>query len=131
MRVIIAHTIEHVRAALAASRGKPVILQSAPDAVHYAGSLYLLRMFEQARQEHPDAEAIFILDCRDAGATAIEAMRAGHKHIRPSEAKIADIARNHGVTVHDGPYEALDLHTVRDTKDACIKWLEGAHESDG
>ncbi len=104
--------------------GKPVILQSAPDGIFYAGSLYLLHMFEQAQKQFPTTEATFILDCDGAGAEAIAAMSAGHKHIRSDDTKIRDIAAQHGVTVHSEPYEALDLPQAGDTKDACKQWLE-------
>lgn len=127
-RVIIIHTLEHALAVLKAAGKQPIILQSAPDAIYYAGGLYLLKLFEQACKAYPKAKAIFILDCGDAGAEAIAAMQSGHKHIRSSAApkirtKLADIAAQHNVAFYDGAYEALDLHKVRDTTNACKTWL--------
>jgi len=124
-RVIIVHTLEHAKMALkaAAELNKPVTLQSAPDAIFYAGSLYLWQMFEQAKIYHPGVSAQFILDCGDAGAEAIAAIGIGHKHIRVHDPKLQDIAKQHGVQVHSEPYEALDLLYTRDTKAACTQWL--------
>ena len=97
---IIVHTIDDVRAALQADPS--ACLQSAPDAIFYAGGLYLLTMFRQAKAEFPGSDAIFILDCADASAEALAAMRMGHSHIRsaatePLRAKLSDIAQQSGV----------------------------------
>ena len=102
---IIVHTIDDVRAALQ-NATTPVTLQTAPDAIFYAGSLYLLLMFQSAKAEFPDTEAILILDCSDAGAEAISAMQMGHTHIRSSAAeplrtKLRDIARQLNVIMVD------------------------------
>lgn len=130
MRPVVVHTLEQAHAALeaAAELKQSIVLQSAPDAIFYAGGLYLFHMFKQARAACPKAKAIFILDCADAGAEAIAAMQTGHTHIRSSAApelrkKLADIAAQHGVTLYTGNDEALDLAKVRDTKNACKHWL--------
>lgn len=131
MRVIIIHNLEQAVAALnvAVKMKTPVVLQSAPEAIFYAGALYLLKLFEQAQKAQPKADAIFILNCGDARAEAISAMQLGHKHIRSNadpelREKLADIAAQHGVTFHTGPYEALDLLGVRHSEKACREWLE-------
>jgi hypothetical protein len=131
MRVIVIHTLEHAITALevAAECKKPATLQSAPDAIFYAGGLYLLKLFEQAKKACPDAQATFILNCGEARAEAVSAMQMGHKHIRSNAApdlreKLADIAKQHNVTFHTGPYEALDLVQASDTKTACRDWLQ-------
>lgn len=130
MRVLIVHTHEQVVQALevATERDASITLQSAPDAVFYAGALYLLHMFNNALADFPRARAHFILDCSDAGAEAIAAMQIGHTHIRSSaapglRAKLADIARARQVTFIDGPYEALDLRGQHDEKGACRRFL--------
>jgi len=130
-RVIIVHTLAQAMGACetAAALQTPLTLQSAPDAIFYAGSLYLLQLFAQAQAAFPGVKITCILDCSDAGAEAISAMQIGHKHLRSSAApeikvKLADIAEQMGVMLHDNPYEALDLLTAPDTKDACKKWLE-------
>jgi len=106
-KIVIVHTIDDVRAALRSAQG-PITLQSAPDAIFYAGSLYLLTMFQQAKAEFPDVGAIFILDCGDAGAETISAMQIGHTHIRtsapqPLRAKLSDIAKQLDVTIFAQP----------------------------
>ncbi len=125
--MIIVHTLEHAKAALqtADQLGKPVALQSAPDAIFYAGSLYLLHLFDEAKRKYPKMETTCIVDCTDAEAEAIAAMQTGHTHIRivNSARKALDIAAQYGITVHTGRYEALDLLTVKDTKVACKRWL--------
>ncbi|MDE3015790.1 MAG: hypothetical protein KGI29_02575 [Pseudomonadota bacterium] len=132
-RVIIVHTIEHVESALAAAAesGKPVILQSAPEAIFYAGSLYLLHMYGQAKKYHPGVSSRFILDCGDAGAEAVAALQLGHMFLRSSappeiREKLADIAGQIGAELISGEYEALDLLPYEDTKDLCIQWLKEA-----
>jgi len=101
--VTIIHTIDDVRTALQNAK-TPVTLQTAPDAIFYAGSLYLLMMFQNAKAEFPDVQATFILDCGDAGAEAVSAMQMGHTHIRstapePLLVKLKDIARQLGVCI--------------------------------
>jgi len=137
LRVVVVHTLEQAAAALAiaAELEKSIVLQSAPDAIFYAGALYLLKLFEQAQKSQPKAKAIFILNCGDARAEAISAMRMGHKHIRSNAApelreKLASIAESHGITLHTGPYEALDLLNVRNVKKACRDWLANVVETD-
>lgn len=127
MRVVVVHTLEQAANALAAADDLklPLTLQSAPDAVLYAGPLYLKHMFEAAQKLYPRAKAQFILDCESAQAEAIAAMEAGHGVLRIGKnPKLSAIAKGAGVTVVDAPYEALDLQHVRNTKDACKKWLK-------
>lgn len=127
MRVIVVHTLEDALAALeaAAELGKPVTLQSAPDALFYAGGLYLLHLFSEARKAYPDVDATCIIDCDGAGAETLQAMQTGHAHLRIAEPdnRIQDIAAQYGIKVHSGPYEALDLLEAGDTKSACKHWL--------
>ena len=89
---VIIHTLDDALAALGIGAA---ILQTAPGAASYTGSLYFLKLFDQARNNFPDA--IFILDCADQRAEAIAAMQMGHRHVRVSVsdavfAKLADIA---------------------------------------
>lgn len=128
--MVIVHMFEHVVDALEVAQklNIPVTLQSAPDAIHYAGALYLLHMFEQAHKHFPEVSARFIVDCGDTGAEAVAAMQVGHKHLRSHAnpellEKLTDIAGQHGVQVHTQPYESLDLLNVQDCKTACEKWL--------
>lgn len=100
----IVHNLEQAREALkeAAESSENVTLQTAPDAIFYAGSLYLLNMFRQAQEAYPQVKATFILDCGDAGAEVIVAIQQGHKHIKSSapleiREKLREIATEHGV----------------------------------
>lgn len=128
-RVIIVHTLEDAFAALeaAAELNAPVTLQSAPDALSYAGSLYLLHLFAEAKKAFPKTDAVCIADCGGDEADALQAMQAGHENIRLEnrETRIADIAAQYGIKVHTGPYEALDLGKAGNTKEACKHWLSG------
>lgn len=131
MRTVIVHSAEHVQSALAAAEvcKSSITLQSAPDAIFYAGPACLMSMFEAAREQYPDIAATFIIDCGNGHAEAIEALSVGHRHIRSSatddiKVKLAAIAAENGVGFYDGPYEALDLHAIRGTKDAIIAWLK-------
>ncbi len=131
MRVVIVHTVEHALTALAAAAEKnaPVILQSGRDAIFYAGSLYLLHMFEAACKAYPGVRATCIVDCADASGEAIAAMQMGHKHMRSSapeelRAKLADIAQENGIAFYTGEFEALDLLHARDAGKACRDWLK-------
>lgn len=86
----------------AALQGEAVTLQNAPDSIFYAGSLYFLKMFEQASALFPQVRAEFILDCSDAGAEVIAAMQDGHKNIKSSarpeiREKLKAIAQGHDV----------------------------------
>jgi hypothetical protein len=129
--VIIVHTLEHAVASLraAAALNIPVTLQSAPDAIHYAGSLYLFNMFGQACEQVPEAKAAFILDCGDSGAEVIGALQAGHRAIRTNAkptlaTKLADIAGQYGAHLYNAPYDCIDLHHERDIEVACRNWLQ-------
>ncbi len=131
MRLIIVHTLDHALCALAAAKklDMPVILQSAPDAIFYAGSLYLLHMFAEAKAAHPAARATCILDCADAHAEAVAAMQMGHTHIRsnasqPVLAKLTSIAQKNKIILYTEPFTALDLRYARDPEQACENWLE-------
>jgi hypothetical protein len=131
MRVTIVHTIEHALTALeaAAETNTSIILQSAPDAIFYAGSLYLLHMFEEARRHYPDVRATCIIDCADASGEAIAAMQMGHRHMRssaPDELRdqLAGIARENDIAFYTEPFEALDLLYARDPRKACREWLK-------
>jgi fructose/tagatose bisphosphate aldolase len=104
--IVIVHTIEQTKSALkeATESGANIVLQSAPDAIFYAGSLYLLNMFRHAQEDYPQAKAIFILDCGDARAETIIAMQNGHKNIKSSalyeiRAKLKAIATEYGVNL--------------------------------
>ncbi len=130
-RVIVVHTLEHALVALETAQelNLPVTIQSPPDAIFYAGSLYFLHLFMQAQQAFPAVPTRFILDCADTGAEAVGALELGHRAIRSSaaeelRAKLRDIATGCGGELLEGPYEALDLLRLTDTKGACVQWFK-------
>ncbi len=101
---IIIHTLDQAKQALegAEKSGAEITLQSAPDAIFYAGSKYLLNMFRQAQEAYPHVKAMFILDTGDARAEVISAIQDGHKNIKSSakpeiRAKLKSIAEQNGV----------------------------------
>ncbi len=130
-RVIIAHTLVHMREAFAAAHTLHtlLVLQTATGALRFAGAQYLLTMFQKAQAEFPAVRAVLILNCDDAGAETVSAMRIGHTHIRSSapeilKAKLADIAQQLGVVMVEGVFEALDLRYTYKPAEACEKWLK-------
>ncbi len=87
---------------IADKNGESIVLQTTPDAIYYAGSLYVLDIFKKAQAAYPSVKAEFIFDCGDAGAEVIGAMQDGHKTIKSSahpeiRAKLKSIARQYGV----------------------------------
>lgn len=101
---IIIQTLDEAITALktASETGESITLQSPPDAIYYAGSLYYLNIFKQAQAAYPQVKADFIFDCGDAGAEVIAAIQDGHKTIKSSakpeiSAKLKAIAAEHGV----------------------------------
>lgn len=129
-RVIIAHTFAHMRDAFAAAQDvqAALVLQTATGALRFAGAQYLLTMYEKAHALYPQVEAKLVLNCDDAGAETVSAMRVGHKYLRSDapeglKAKLVDIAGQLGVVMVEGEYAALDLRYTYDVSDACKKWL--------
>lgn len=123
MRAVIVYTLEEALAALAADEA---VLQSAPSAVEYAGSLYLLHLFAEAKKAYPRSKAIFIVDCGGGEAEALQAMQTGHKHLRMlnPKSRIREIAKARGIKIYSSAYEALDLSQARNTKDGGEKSCE-------
>jgi hypothetical protein len=101
---MIIRTLAEAMAAMkaASESAESVILETPPDAIYYAGSLYILDIFKKAQTAYPHVKAEFIFDCGDAGAEVIAAMQDGHKTIKSSakpetRAKLKAIALGHGV----------------------------------
>jgi hypothetical protein len=130
-RAIITHTLDHARHALhaAAESGCSVTLQSAPDAAHSAGSLYLKAMVDAACEEYPGVECQLIVDCGDDAMTAFQALRCGHTKLlvhlnKDAEIRLRAIASSRHATLEDNGGETLDLATCRDAYGACSAWLQ-------
>ena len=103
-RTIIIQTLEEALTALgqASESGEAITMQSPPDAIFYAGSLYYLNLFNKAKEEYPQVKASFVFDCGDAGAEVIAAIQDGHKTIKSNakpkvREKLKAIAQAHGV----------------------------------
>ncbi len=132
-RAITVHNLDHACCALMAAVecGVPVTLLSPPHGAGYLGAGYFLSLIEQASAEHPDAEAIWILDCGDAPGLALGALRLGCGVIRftgppPVRKKIADIAAQSNAAIDNRKYPPLDLLAVDDALTAARAWLGGS-----
>jgi len=133
-RVIVIHSLQHARAALAAAVQCriAVTLLSAEGAAGNAGPLWFVELVKAAEEEFPNAKFSAILDCGDAPGYALAALRAGCKSIcfrgKPAvAAKIKAIARHYGATLCTGKTansgKALDLSGQTDPVTACRRWL--------
>ncbi len=136
-RVVIFHSLEHARAALAAAGEArvPLVLRTAPGAAAYAGVGYLKAIVARARAEAPDVAASAEIDCGEDPGLALAALRAGWTALRLAgradvRRKIAEIAEAQGARlVADEPGAAvLDLLDARDPVAACRAFFEPARE---
>ena len=105
-RVIVFHTLDHARAALAATleADVAVTLRSAPGAAAYAGAGYLKAIADAAAKSQPDARVSWVIDCGADAGTALGALRIGWKKLRFSgpdslREKLADMAAQQDATV--------------------------------
>ena len=128
-RIILFNSLDHARAAVAASseRDVPFILQSAPGAAAYAGVGFLKAVVDQAAGDG-DIEAV--IDCGEDAGTALAALRAGWARVvfsGPADMleKLADIAAQQDARVvgPDTEATALDLLDVADPLAACRDFL--------
>ena len=106
------HGLDHVRIALAA--GLPVTLLSAPGAGRYAGALWWQGVLEAGRREAGAGAGADLLDCADAAAHALDAMRIGLRGLvlyptAPGWERVAAIAARDGVTLLPERPPSLDL----------------------
>ncbi|MHA1572010.1 MAG: hypothetical protein ACTSWM_09320, partial [Alphaproteobacteria bacterium] len=108
--------------------GVALLILTAPGAVSYAGSLYLLKLVENARIAVDSSPARVVIDCSDATGYALGALRAGWRDIMVdgSDAvrrKVADIAAQDVARLIDRPVgPALDLAGVDDPVRACLEF---------
>ncbi|MDE2514488.1 MAG: hypothetical protein KGL12_00540 [Rhodospirillales bacterium] len=118
-----AETVLHVAA------GRAVLLLSAPGAALFAGIGWWRALIGDARAAHPGPwqEA---LDCADAAALALAALRVGQRGLilwpdAPGRAAVAAIARDCGALLLDGAPPCLDL-AGHPAPDRLATWLSGA-----
>ncbi len=133
--VIIVHTLEHVRVALAAAAelGYPVVLRSAPGAASYLGAAVFREMVALAAAEFPGAAVTAVLDCDDQPGLALNALRRGIMAVRVDvapevAARIADIAAQTGAIVDTSDGPVLDLLDAKDPAAASRAWLSADSE---
>jgi fructose/tagatose bisphosphate aldolase len=136
-RAIIIHELTHARAALeaAAELGVPVELWSAPGAAAYAGAGWFDAVMRAAGNRVPAAVFIAVLDCHDRADLVQAALRQGLTHVcfrggRAVAARLVDIARQYGATLHRKMPAALDLLYVDDPPTACRAWVAAGSTAD-
>jgi hypothetical protein len=129
-RAVIIHELAHARAALAAAAelGVPVELWSAPGAAAYAGAGWFDAVLRAARNHAPAAVFTGVLDCAERADLVQAALRQGLNHVcfrgtKAVAARLAEIARQHGATLHGRVPAALDLLYADDPLAACRAWL--------
>ena len=135
-RVIIIHSLNHARSAVAAAIQceTPVTIASAPFAAAYAGAVWFQKVVEKAAAEQdglPPGYVTAVLDCGDEPGLALSALRQGMKVIRyggsvASRRKITAIAAELGAELWHGKMDSLDLDGVNNATDSCRQWLENS-----
>ncbi len=101
-------------ATVALAPGLAVTLLSAPGAGAFAGCLWWRQIVAIARANHPETDAIDILDCADASGMAMGALRAGVCRLvlwpsAPGWRSVLAIARQQGGFVLARAPAALDM----------------------
>lgn len=122
---VIVHGLADVRAVLAFRR--PVTLLSAPGAASFAGCLWWREVVAAGRAEHPDVEAVDVLDCADASGMAMGALRSGIQRLvlwpeAPGWNGVTAIAERQGGFVLKQAPAALDL-AQRNAQRQLHAWL--------
>ena len=129
-RVIVVHSRDHARAALAAAGelGIAVTLASPPGFAAYGGAGYFVRMIAAAGEGLADVDHDAVLDCGDAAGHALGALREGVTCIairlpRERRDRLAEIAATYGAKIVAPVRGALDLAGEDDPAAACRVWL--------
>ena len=123
---IVIHGIDDARRVLAT--GRPVRLLSAPNAARFAGPAFWHALVAAARAEPGGALiADDILDCGEAGADAIAAMRLGQRILIlhptcPAFANVASAAATIGARILTARPPALDM-AARNADAQLAVWL--------
>jgi hypothetical protein len=130
MGALMVHTLDHVRAALAAASGlgRPVLLVTAPGAADYAGPRFLKAMIDRAAIGFPSAEWDALIDCGALGGTAFAALDAGWRRLAVADrgavaTRLGAIAAARGARVEPLPNSILDLGREADPRGAARTWL--------
>jgi len=130
-RAVIFHCLADATAAVAAAKGRPLVLLSAPGAAGYAGPDYLKAIADQAQARSPQTEAV--IDCGDDAGAAMAALRGGWRRLIFSGradvlVKLVSIAAQTGASVEAAAPPALDLQDQDDPARACADWIAAASE---
>ena len=129
---VVIHGLADARLVLGAR--VPVTLLSARGAALYAGSLWWRALIEAARSEYSDVPMRDILDCADASALAIGAIRVGQERLilqpdAPARQAVAAIAASHGAELLAERPPALDM-SERGAARRLRAWLQDAGKRD-
>jgi hypothetical protein len=120
----VVHSLDHARAVLVATQGRPVGLDSPPATPGWQGIGWWRELLRQVGDDFPDAIIDAVLDCGDAPGHVLAALRAGIRTVRvDAPAEVIDKLRAMGAELR-GPAPALDLATVRDVAAACRNILK-------
>lgn len=132
-RVVIVHSLEQARAALAAAEALdlPLVLASPPGAAAYAGPAWFQQVIALAAAEFPTVKLQAVLDCGARPGDVLAALRQGIGRIRFTgpkavAGKLAALAEAQGAELLTGRLRGLDLRGRKDPEAACRDWLGGA-----
>jgi len=127
---IMIHDLADARAALTAAKtlDMPVRLTSPSGAPAYLGIDSFQDVVAAAREDFPDVDAHYVLDCDNHTGFALTALRQGVDRIHVCvdddiRRHIEDIARQLGACLDDSVHPALDLEYANDPVAACQEWL--------
>ncbi|MBI1777244.1 MAG: hypothetical protein HYR63_18050 [Proteobacteria bacterium] len=106
----------------------PVSLWSAVGAAAYLGPLYWQALIQRAREAHPRATFIAVLDCAERPGDVLAALRQGLTELSFSgnaatASKLMEIARQKGARLYLERPHALDLREVANPIEACRLWF--------
>ncbi len=127
---VVIHSLADARQALAAVRrldGRSAVLLSAPAAGCFMGAAWWRALIGMAASEHPLIVITDLLDCDAAAGRALEALRAGQRHLIlslscPQRAAVLERAMSLGASLRAERPAALDLGG-RDAGRQLDSWL--------
>lgn len=128
---VVIHSLADARTVLANRHA--VTLLSAQGAALFAGSGWWRALIEAARREYNDVPIADILDCADASALAVAAVRTGQKLLilqphAPARQAVAAIAASHGAELLAERPPALDM-SQRGAARRLHAWLQRAGQA--
>jgi len=128
--VIAVHSQVQAEAALAAAAraGRPVVLAGLPDAAAGMGAGMFRAMVAAARETHPQARSLAVVDCGVRAGDAMAALREGIEVVcfrgdPEIAAKLSEMAEQSGARVVTALTVSLDLAGLAEPEDAVIACL--------